>query len=405
MLASVFYMSIFKAVLWNALFSVAICLVLLSQNMNGSSVQCHPEVDCVTAGVYSEVQVFVCVLFASIGICTLCKGCLRSQVEAENAEHAVYGLLSVLCDAVFQVDSGGRIEKSTPHLRHLLRAGEDDVLEGTLFGNYFEAESDRLRFARLLHGATGRGALPEALHLDMTTISGEMVPVQLYCAYRSDESGQTGILVGIRQTVNLLNEVEAKVPASTDQDVLTSGLFWETHKKDNKRSRRSHSSSSSSTATQPVMTPLPSLESILVTFDLLNDTFPIKKLALKWHCADIEAPSLMPWVLKPSWNDFELWAQTSLNALSAGHPNPAPGDLGPLVLQSPLGGCAALAAKSFSLGLAEEEEDDEEKEDEEDGCGNASEGLLVTLRLQDCLQYSRHRKRRVRLTSITESHS
>lgn len=386
-LASVCYMSLFKAVIWNIILSMAICFATLSQNVNACSAE-YSNADCVSIGIYSEIQAFVMVMLASIGICKICEGCLRAQVEAEDAHSAVYSLLSVVCDAVVQIGTKGDICHSTPHLHHLLNADKKDILDGTLFSDYISSEADRERFTKLLCITTGSGAVPVALHLDLIRCCGPPVPVQLFCSHRSDELGQTGFLIGIRQMANLLREAEAEVPANTDLQVLTSAHLSDSGAgKRRKRSRHSRSSSASSFAKMP----LPSLQSILVTFDAISDPLHISKLVLNWQGNDL--PSLKDWLFGQCSTDFETWIQTYLNALNTDGECPSSNDFGPLVLNCPGGDCT-LTAKAMTLEFASDD-------DESDGSSHSDEGLRVTLCLNDFVQCSR-RESKPKLQSIHE---
>jgi len=158
-----------------------------------------------------------------------CEGRVRDKLEAEGARRAVHKILTVVCDAVIDLDSDFSIAKPTPQLAHVLLRHGDSFLKGTSFHDLIATDADRERFLAFIRRSSGSaGPLgsqladspPSVLHLNLESSDGSALSVELFHAGLPTADGQVGHVLGVRVGSNLLGEsstqvlsVESKVAA------------------------------------------------------------------------------------------------------------------------------------------------------------------------------------------------
>ena len=195
-----------------------------------------------------ELFGFVGTVLASICTYQLNEAGLRAQLETEQAQGAVQGLLSVLCDVVILLDGSGQVLKPTPQLRHLHQRPNEEV-QGTRRVDHLASEDDERRFEEAVGSAAHEDTSPTVLHVHMKRSSRPPLPVEIFHASILDPDGQWGHLLGIRDVGNdhLDMNANAHTPA-IDESLLAVAPTHISPTLVRKRGARSSSSHTSSCA-------------------------------------------------------------------------------------------------------------------------------------------------------------
>jgi len=138
----------------------------------------------------------------------------HAQATASSRqERMAQQLLSLLCDAVVQLDGTLRVSRPSPALEALLLQQTAQGYCGTHFDQLLSVR-DRDRFREFISGSDGRA---QGIHLHLLDSTGAEVAVQLLHTPSEDLFGQMYHLVGIREDSDSDRLLRQPPPATVDQ--------------------------------------------------------------------------------------------------------------------------------------------------------------------------------------------
>jgi len=249
-----------------------------------------------------EISLVSMLVFSSIA--TEASLTFEAKISA-GIEVTLDRILSALCDAVVHLRPNLSIRYPSPKLAGLLlRPLTDGMLQGDSFLELLNSGADRDRVQQHLGGGVDLGSVPRALNVSIRDVVGNLVPVEFIYSSYTDTDDQTSYIVGIREIGDL-----QRMPNPPDLALVDAGELLDVVPEP--------SIPSSSSGTN-----VPWQESegeTGVWFASSEDGFPILKCTPEF--TELAGPlssstKFLNFVFHKS--EFELWVQTTSNALYFG---------------------------------------------------------------------------------------
>jgi len=288
----------------------------------------------------------------SIAYETACEELVRHKVEAESARASVHQILTVVCDAVVNIDDHFRISHPAPQLAHRLHhdnrssgggACNGFQLQGCCFHELTATDEDRERFLAFVHSSRGESqgtddghglSPPTTLHLNLKDSVGSVVPVQLFHSF---QFRQLGHVLGVRERKDFPEASWAETPhlhggpnqpnqAHQLHEPMTSDFERPTDA--SLMSRSAARSVINETRSNPdtwivqesvERIKIPQLAEVVVCCDAMSERLSATDFSLQFasrHSSthEVTIPDLMDWTSVSSARELRRWIQGSVGS-------------------------------------------------------------------------------------------